>query len=88
MKVIKKVLQAVGLNWLVPNFSTISRRRKELREVFMDLRKPPGLHLVVDDDGIQLMTLGGRESRYWAGNRDCQWVKVELIVELKSSDSR
>ena len=88
MRVTKKLLQAAGLNWPVPNFSTVSRRRKQLREVFMDLTEPPGLHLVVDDGGIQIMSVGDWEIRNWARNCQRQWAKVELAVEFRQPPSR
>ena len=49
---VASLLELVGLNWDVPNFSTLSRRMKTLE---VDLPKPTSsgpLHLLIDSTGI------------------------------------
>jgi hypothetical protein len=58
IKVMKQLLQAAGLNWPVPDYSTVSRRRRQLREMVVDRRDLPGLHLLVRDSGIEILSIG------------------------------
>jgi hypothetical protein len=64
----KKLLRLAELNWSVPDFSTVSRRRKRLRDVTAGLSVPPGLHLLIDDSGIRIMGEGERECRARGNN--------------------
>lgn len=80
MKVMKQLLQAAGLNWPVPDYSTVSRRRKQPRETVVDRRDLPGLHLLVRDSGIEILSIGDWEVRNEARNCQtqcsrCSWPK-------------
>lgn len=83
MQVTKQMLQAAGLNWPVPDYSTLSRRRKRLREVAVDMTDPLGVHLLVDDGGIQIMSVGDWEIRHQFESCGTQWVKVQLADRFK-----
>jgi hypothetical protein len=79
MDVTKQLLRAAGLNWPVPNFSTVSRRRKQLREVVVDMTDPLGVHLVVDDGGLQIMNVGDWDIRHQFRRDETQWVRIQLV---------
>ena len=51
----KRLLVLAGLNWAVPDFSTVCRRRKHVRDVTEGLYVPPGSHLLISDDGVQVL---------------------------------
>ena len=86
MKVTKQLLQSAGLNWPVPDFSTVSRRRKQLREVIVDRTDPLGLHLIVDDGGIQIMRMGDWELMHRTSSSPTQWAKVTVqLIERSRS---
>ena len=78
MDLTKQLLRAAGLNWPVPDFSTVSRRRKQLREVVVDMTDPLGVHLLVDDGGIQIMSVGDWEIRHQFRRCETQWVRIQL----------
>ena len=77
----KKLLQLAELNWSVPDFSTVSRRRKRLRDVTAGLSVPPGLHLLIDDSGIRILGEGEWEIRGRGKNCARQWRKLQLIMK-------
>jgi hypothetical protein len=81
MQVTKTLLQKAGLNWPVPDFSTISRRRKRLREVVGAITALPGLHLLVDDNSIQIMEVGDWELRNRVTDCQRQWAAVQVVVK-------
>jgi len=70
----------------VPDFSTVSRRRKQLREVLVDRTDPLGLHLIVDDGGIQIMRMGDWELMHRTSSSPTQWAKVTVqLIERSRS---
>jgi hypothetical protein len=77
----RKLLLLAELNWSVPDFSTVSRRRKRLRDVTAGLSVPPGLHLLIDDSGIRIMGEGEWECRARGNNCARQWRKLQLIIK-------
>ena len=83
MQLTKQLLQAAGLSWPVPDFSIVSRRRKHLREVVVDMTDPLGEHLLVDDDGIHIMSVGDWEIRHQFKICQTQWVKVQLAEKRR-----
>ena len=63
---VESLLKLAGLDWPVPNFSTLSRRQKNL-QVHIGYRASPALHLLVDSTGVKM--LGEREwkrKKHWA----------------------
>ena len=51
---VKSLLRLIGLDWAVPNFSTLSRRQKTLK-VNIPFRGSQGpLHLLIDSTGIKV----------------------------------
>ncbi|MBK4733394.1 transposase [Noviherbaspirillum pedocola] len=83
MDLTEKLLYRMGLNWAVPDFSTVSRRRKQLREVVGYGISRKGWHLLVDDYGIQIMSVGEWKIRPEIRNDRRQWLKLEVAIELR-----
>lgn len=76
----KKLLESVDLNWPVPDFSTVSRRRKQLRNVTAGLSMPPGLQLIIDNSGIRVMGEGERQIRARNRNSERPWRKLQVTI--------
>lgn len=53
-----KPAQAAGLEWKVPDFSTVSRRQKHLAVTIGAQPTTTGLHLLVDSTGIKMLGEG------------------------------
>ena len=55
MPVSKKLLVLAGLNWAVPDFSTVCRRRKHVPDVTAGVYVTPGSHLLISDNGVKVL---------------------------------
>ena len=51
---VESLLQLIGLDWAVPDFSTLSRRRKTLKVNIPYCGSDGPLHLLVDSTGIKV----------------------------------
>jgi hypothetical protein len=61
---VESLLLLIGLNWAVPNFSTLSSRQKTVK-VNIPYRGSPGqLHLLIDSTGIDEKTLEVRAAEF------------------------
>lgn len=70
---VESLLRLIGLDWAVPEFSTLSRRRKTLK-VNIPYRGSYGpLHLLVDRTGIKLEGEGERRARKHGGTKRRVW---------------
>lgn len=83
MELTEKLLYMMGLNWSVPDYSTVSRRRKHLREVVGFPPNRKGWHLLVDDYGIQIMRVGEWKTRPESGANQHRWLELRVAIELK-----
>ncbi len=82
------LLRLAGLDWPVPDFSTLSRRQKTLA-VQVPYRRADGpLNLLVDSTGIKFLGDGEWQARkHWPQGRR-QWRKVHLAMDAATSDIR
>ena len=55
---VEGLLRQAGLDWPVPDFSTVSRRQKTLTVVMPYRASREGLHLLVDSTGIKMLGEG------------------------------
>jgi len=51
---VESILRLAGLDWAVPDFSTLSRRQKDLQVRIPVQKKQDCLHLLVDSTGIKM----------------------------------
>jgi hypothetical protein len=51
---IKSLLKLAGLDWPVPDFSTVSRRQKSPQVAIPCRPTTTGLHLLIDSTGIKI----------------------------------
>jgi len=55
MGLAQSLLKLAGLDWEVPDFSTVSRRQKHLAVTITANKTTSGLHLLVDSTGIKML---------------------------------
>jgi hypothetical protein len=78
---VESLLQLVGLNWTVPDFSTLSRRQKTLA-VNIPYRGSNGpLHLLIDSIGIKVEGEGEWHARKHGGPKRRVWRKIHLGID-------
>ncbi len=51
----QSLLRLAGLDWKVPDYSTVSRRQKTLKVAIGAVPPTTGLHLLVDSTGIKIL---------------------------------
>jgi len=85
---VESLLRLIGLDWAVPDFSTLSRRQKTLK-VNVPYRGSDGpLHLLVDSTGIKFLGDGEWQARKHGVQGRRQWRKVHLAMDTATSDIR
>jgi hypothetical protein len=87
---VESLLQLSGLDWSVPDFSTLSRRQKTLA-VNIPYRGSEGpLHLLIDSTGIKVEGEGEGEwnARKHGGAKRRIWRKVHLGIDEKTLEIR
>jgi hypothetical protein len=97
---VESVLRLIGLNWAVPDFSTLSRRRKTLKVNIPDRGSDGPLHLVIDIEplsaiGPSKMARGikGEGEGEWIARKDGGakrrvWRKFHIGIDEKSLEIR
>jgi hypothetical protein len=85
---VESLLRLVGLDWAVPDFSTLSRRQKTLK-VNIPYRGSDGpLHLLVDSTGIKGEGEGEWNARKHGGTKRRVWRKIHIGINEKSLEIR
>jgi hypothetical protein len=85
---VESLLQLIGLEWAVPDFSTLSRRQKTLK-VNIPYRGSDGpLHLLVDSTGIKVEGEGEWNARKHGGTKRRVWRKIHIGIDEKSLEIR
>lgn len=85
---VASLLELAGLNWDVPDFSTLSRRMKALE---VDLPKPATsglLHLLIDSTGIKVEGEGEWIRRKHGASRKRIWRKIHIGIDAETLDIR
>ena len=81
MGMTQSLLQLAGLNWPVPEYSTVSRRQKTLRVAIEVVPTTTGLHLLVDSTGIKMLGEGEWKTKKHGADYRRQWRKVHLDID-------
>ncbi|GLK65227.1 IS5-like element ISPko3 family transposase [Paracoccus kondratievae] len=85
---VESLPQLIGLDWAVPDFSTLSRRQKTLK-VNIPYRGSQGpLHLLIDSTGIKVEGEGEWNARKHGGPKRRIWRKVHLGIDEKTLEIR
>ena len=85
---VQSLLRLIGLDWAVPDFSTLSRRQKTLK-VDIPYRGSDGpLHLLVDSTGIKVEGEGEWNARKHGGSKRRVWRKIHIGIDEKSLEIR
>ncbi len=85
---VESLMKLANLDWPVPDFSTLSRRQKDL-VVDIPYRRPEGgLHLLVDSTGIKILGEGEWKTKKHGADYRRQWLKVHLAIDAESLEIR
>jgi hypothetical protein len=85
---VQSLLLLIGLNWSVPDFSTLSRRQKALK-VNIPYRSSQGsLHLLIDTTGIKVEGEGEWNARKHGGSKRRVWRKIRIGIDEKTLEIR
>ena len=85
---VESLLELVGLDWAVPDFSTLCRRQKTL-SVAIPFRGSPGpLHLLVDSTGIKAEGEGEWNARKHGGPKRRLWRKIHIGIDEETLEIR
>ena len=85
---VESLLRLIGLDWAVPDFSTLSRRQKTLK-VNIPYRGSAGpLHLLLDSTGIKVEGEGEWNVRKHGGTKRRVWRKIHIGIDEKSLEIR
>ena len=85
---VQSLLELSGLNWAVPDFSTLSRRQKTLA-VTIPYRGSAGpLHLLIDSTGIKVEGAGEWNARKHGGPKRRVWRKIHIGIDEQTLEVR
>ena len=85
---VESLLRLTGLNWKVPDFSTICRRQRTLA-VKIPYRGAKGpLHLLIDSTGIKVEGEGEWNARKHGGPKRRVWRKIHLGIDEQTLEVR
>ncbi len=85
---VASLLRMAGIDWPVPDFSTLCRRQKTLAVQIPYRRADDPLNLLVDSTGITFLGDGERQARKHGVQGRRQWRKVHLAMDPATSDIR
>ena len=85
---VESLLELMGLDWSVPDFSTLCRRQKTL-PVAIPYRGSPGpLHLLIDSTGIKAEGEGEWNARKHGGPKRRLWRKIHIGIDEQTLEIR
>ena len=85
---VASLLRLAGLDWSVPDFSTLSRRQKTLAVQIPYRRVDALLNLLVESTGIKFLGDGEWQARKHGVQSRRQWRKLHLAMDTVTSDIR
>lgn len=85
---VESLLRLAGLNWPVPNFSTVSRRQQDLAVQLPYRPSQTALDLLVDSTGIKFLGEGEWKRKKHGAEYRRQWRKVHLAIDASSLEVR
>jgi hypothetical protein len=88
MGMTQSLLQLAGLDWPVPDYSTVSRRQKTFQVAIEVVPTTTGLHLLVDSTGIKMLGEGEWKTKKHGADYRRQWRKVHLGIDAATLEIR
>lgn len=85
---VQSLLRMTGLDWPVPDYTTLCRRQRTLPVELGGRPSSGGLHLLVDSTGIKIMGEGEWKTRKHGASRRRQWRKVHIGIDAGTLDIR
>jgi hypothetical protein len=85
---VESLLRLIGLDWDVPDYSTLSRRQKTLAVSIPHRGSQGPLHLLIDSTGIKVEGEGEWNVRKHGGARRRVWRKVHLGIDEQTLEIR
>jgi len=82
------LLAMAGLDWPVPDYSTLCRRQKTVSVQIPYRRSGGALNLLVDSTGVKMRGDGEWQVRKHGASRRRQWRKVHLAMDTATGDIR
>ena len=85
---VASLLKLAGLDWPVPDYTTLCRRQKTLPVALGGRPSSGGLHLLVDSTGIKMTGEGEWKTRKHGASYRRQWRKVHIGIDAETLDIR
>ena len=85
---VRSLLRLAGLDWDVPDFSTLSLRQKHLQVTLTYQRRGEALHLLIDSTGIKMLGEGEWKRKKHGADYRRQWRKVHLGIDAQTLEVR
>ena len=85
---VASLLKLAGLEWAVPDFSTLSRRQKGLNVAIPYRPSTGALHLLIDSTGIKSEGEGEWFAKKHGPSKPRQWRKVHLGIDADTLEIR
>ena len=85
---VHSLLKLAGLNWPVPDFSTVCRRQKTLQVQISYQASNSPLHLLVDSTGIKFLGEGDWKRKKHGAEYRREWRKVHLDIDAQTLEIR
>ena len=85
---VASLLKLAGLDWALPDYTTLCRRQKTLAVQIPYRRADGPLNLLVDSTGIKFLGDGEWQARKHGIQGRRQWRKVHLAMDTATSDIR
>ena len=85
---VESLIQMAGLDWPVPDFSTLCRRQARIAVQIPYRASGQPLNLLVDSTGIKFRGDGEWLTRKHGASRRRQWRKVHIAVDAGTGDVR
>ena len=85
---VASLLELAGLDWAVPDFSTLCRRQKTLTVQIPNRPGTGALHLLIDSTGIKAEGDGEWLVRKHGPSKPRQWCKVHLGIDADTLEVR
>lgn len=85
---VESLLELAGLDWTVPDFSTLCRRQRTLSVIIPYQGSPGPLHLLIDSTGIKAEGEGEWNARKHGGPKRRLWRKIHIGIDGETLEIR